>query len=58
MVRNLKKEAAWRKGKYVRLVADVDPETAQALKDRLAENNTAYTEWLKDRIEEYLRGRG
>ena len=55
MSRNLKKETEWRKTKYKRFVVDVDKDIAEQFQERLKEENTTYSEWVKVHIEKYLK---
>lgn len=55
MARDLKKETEWRKSKYKRLVVDVDKEIAEAFLNKLQKNQKNYSEWVKEKIENYLK---
>jgi hypothetical protein len=54
MGRNYENEAAWAKKKYTRLLANIDKNTAETFKLKLSENNITYSQWLKERIAEYI----
>lgn len=54
-LRNYKKEAAWQKSKYTRLLADIDKEIADAFKEKLKEKKIPYASWLKEQIEAFLK---
>ena len=54
MARDYEKESAWRKKKYVRLVADVDAEIGERFKEKLAAGNLTYADWLRDKIKETI----
>ncbi len=55
MSRNLKKETEWRKTKYKRFVVDVDKDIAEQFQEKLKEENTTYSEWVKVHIKKYLK---
>lgn len=55
MSRNLKKETEWRKTKYKRFVVDVDKEIAEQFQEKLKNENTAYSDWVKLHIKKYLK---
>lgn len=54
-MRDYQKETEWRKTKYTRLLADVDKELAEAFKAKLKSQGISYSDWLKERIEEYMK---
>ena len=54
MARDYEKESAWRKKKYIRLVADVDAELGARFKEKLAADNLTYADWLREKIKETL----
>ena len=55
MARDYEKESVWRKRKYTRLVADVEPEQAERFRQKLASEKISYADWLREHIKEYLR---
>lgn len=55
MSRDLKKENEWRKQKYKRFVVDVDIDTAKAFQEKLKENNLTYSEFVKEKIQKFLK---
>ena len=55
MARDFKKETEWRKNKYKRLVVDVDKEVAEAFLNMLQKEQKKYSEWVKEKIESYLK---
>lgn len=55
MARDLKKETEWRKNKYKRLVVDVDKEVAEIFLNKLQKDQKNYSEWVKEKIENYLK---
>jgi hypothetical protein len=55
MARDLKKETEWRKNKYKRLVVDVDKEIAEIFLNKLQKDQKNYSEWVKEKIENYLK---
>ena len=54
-MRDLKKETEWRKNKYKRLVVDIDKDIAEKFQDRLKNDETTYSVWVKKNIEKYLK---
>lgn len=54
-MRDYKKESAWAKNKYTRLVADIDKELATQFKENLIKENKSFTGWLVDNINKYLK---
>lgn len=54
MPRNYEKESAWRKKKYIRLVADVDMELGKQFREWLVASKIKYSDWLREKIEETI----
>lgn len=54
MGRNFKKESNWRKKKYKRLVVDVDFDYATKFLEKLQSNEIGFSEWVKNKIDEYM----
>lgn len=53
-MRNYKNEAQWKKKKYTRILADIDKELGDKLKEKLKNNNKSISEWIKENAEKYL----
>ena len=54
MSRNYEKEKNWAKNKYTRILADIDKELAEELKDKLKENNISIASWITTNAKKYL----
>lgn len=54
MPRNLKKEREWAKGKYSRILADIDKELATELKLKLSAEKKSIASWISENAKAYL----
>ena len=54
MPRNLKKERECAKGKYSRILADIDKELATELKLRLSAEKKSIASWITENAKRYL----
>ena len=54
MSRDYEKEKAWAKKKYTRILADIDKELAENLKNKLKEENISIASWITDNAKKYL----
>lgn len=55
MSRNLIKEAEWKKNKYTRILADIDKELGEELKEKLKEENISIACWITENAKKYLK---
>ena len=55
MSRNLKKESEWRKNKYKRFVVDIEKDLAEDFLDKLEKEGKAYSIWVRENIQKYLK---
>lgn len=58
MPRNIKKEKEWAKTKYARILADIDKDLANNLKEKLQMENKSIASWITDNAKKYLRNNG
>lgn len=55
MVRNLKKEAEWERQRYKRFQYRCPKDLADSLDKKLERDEINFSEWLKSKIEEYVK---
>lgn len=55
MSRNYSKENEWRKTKYVRILADIDKELGNELKDKLKQDGKTVSAWVTENAKKYLK---
>lgn len=55
MARNTKKEYAWNKKKYTRILGDIDKELGEALKEKLRQEKKSVASWITSNAEKYLK---
>lgn len=55
MSRNYSKENEWRKTKYVRILADIDKELGNELKDKLKQDGKTVSTWVTENAKKYLK---
>lgn len=53
-MRNLKKESEWRKNKYTRIIADLDKELGNKLKEKLKLEGKTVSDWIRENAEKYI----
>lgn len=54
-MRDLKKEAEWRKNKYKRFVVDVDKEFGEQFQKKLDSAEIKYSDWVKNEMEKFMK---
>lgn len=54
-MRDLKKESEWRKNKYTRVLADLDKELGDKLKDKLKTEGKSVSDWIRENAEKYIK---
>ena len=55
MARNYKKESEWAKQKYTRILADVDKELGDELKQKLKNEGKSIASWITENAKKYLK---
>ncbi len=55
MNRNTKKEYAWSKRKYTRILGDIDKELGDELKEKLKSEEKSIASWITDCAKKYLK---
>lgn len=54
-MRNYKKEAEWRKQKYVEIRGYIDKEIGERLKEKLQNNQKTISSWIKENAIKYIK---
>lgn len=54
-MRNTKKEYEWAKKKYVRILADIDKDLGNELKEKLKEDGISTASWITENAKKYLK---
>lgn len=57
-MRDKEQEQTWRKGKYKRLVADIEKKDAEQFLELLKNDRTAFQTWIKQQIKTYVTEKG
>lgn len=55
MARNYKKENEWAKTKYTRILADIDRELGNELKEKLKKEGKSIAGWITENAKKYLK---
>lgn len=54
-MRNYKKEKDWAKTKYTRILADIDKELGNELKEKLKNEDKSIASWVTENAKKYLK---
>lgn len=54
-MRNLKKEAEWERQKYKRYQYRCPKDVSEQLDEKLKSDKLTFSQWLKEKIEQYLK---
>lgn len=55
MTRNIQKEKEWAKTKYTRILADIDKDLGNALKEKLKNEEKSIASWITENAKKYLK---
>ena len=55
MSRNYKKESEWAKTKYTRILADIDKNLGNELKEKLKNEDKSIASWVTENAKKYLK---
>lgn len=55
MARNIQKEKEWAKTKYVRILADIDKDLGNELKEKLNNEKKSIASWITENAKKYLK---
>lgn len=54
MPRDIKKEKEWAKTKYTRILADIDKDLGNTLKEKLKNEGKSIASWITENAKKYL----
>lgn len=55
MSRNYEKEREWSKTKYTRVLADIDKELGEKLKEKLKKEDKSIASWITENAKKYIK---